>query len=231
MIYKVFLTVLVLISFNFSVQAQEFELLTPQLIDMGVVIQDSVVQSIIQFRNSGDLPLKIKRVQTSCGCTAAELSKLEYQPGESGQIEIQFNTKGFSGVVRKYVTIYLEEGTPSSSRIVLQANVKTNIVIEPRYLDLQNIDMKSQDNDRSFLLTNNFNEPLVIKEILTNIQNLEISYKQNTLNPGATEEITVKYKPQKVGRSDGYIDLKIETPVETVKRIPVFIYVKHSDQG
>lgn len=231
MLHKFVITSLIILSFTLSGLSQELELLTPQVMDMGIVTQDSVVHSVIQFRNSGELPLKIKRVQTSCGCTAAELNQLDYQPGESGEIEIQFNTKGFSGVVRKYVTIYLEDGTPSSSRVVLQANIKTNIEIKPAYLDLQNIDMKSEENGRSFLVTNNFNEPLVIKEILTNIENLEISYKQITLNPGASEEITITYKPMQVGRSDGYIDLKIENPVETVKRIPVFIYVKKSDQG
>ncbi len=231
MLHKFVITSLIILSFTLSGLSQELELLTPQVMDMGIVTQDSVVHSVIQFRNSGELPLKIKRVQTSCGCTAAELNQLDYQPGESGEIEIQFNTKGFSGVVRKYITIYLEDGSPSSSRVVLQANIKTNIEIKPAYLDLQNIDIKSEENGRSFLVTNNFNEPLVIKEILTNIENLEISYKQITLNPGASEEITITYKPMRVGRSDGYIDLKIENPVETVKRIPVFIYVKKSDQG
>lgn len=231
MLHKFVITSLIILSFTLSGLSQELELLTPQVMDMGIVTQDSVVHSVIQFRNSGELPLKIKRVQTSCGCTAAELNQLDYQPGESGEIEIQFNTKGFSGVVRKYITIYLEDGSPSSSRVVLQANIKTNIEIKPAYLDLQNIDIKSEENGRSFLVTNNFNEPLVIREILTNIENLEISYKQITLNPGASEEITITYKPMRVGRSDGYIDLKIENPVETVKRIPVFIYVKKSDQG
>ena len=231
MLHKFVITSLIILSFTLNGLSQELELLTPQVMDMGIVTQDSVVHSVIQFRNSGELPLKIKRVQTSCGCTAAELNQLDYQPGESGEIEIQFNTKGFSGVVRKYITIYLEDGSPSSSRVVLQANIKTNIEIKPAYLDLQNIDIKSEENGRSFLVTNNFNEPLVIREILTNIENLEISYKQITLNPGASEEITITYKPMRVGRSDGYIDLKIENPVETVKRIPVFIYVKKSDQG
>ena len=161
MLYKLVILSLIIFSFTFVGLSQELELLTPQLMDIGVISQDSIINSVIQFKNSGELPLKILRVQTSCGCTATELNQLEYQPGESGEIEVTFNSKGFSGVVRKYVTIYLEEGTPSSSRIVLQANIKTNIEIKPAYLDLQNIDMQSQDTDRSFLVTNNFNQPSV----------------------------------------------------------------------
>ena len=231
MLHKFSISALIILLFIFNGLAQELELLTPQVIDMGKVAEDSIVRSVIQFRNSGELPLKILRVQTSCGCTAAELKQLEYQTGETGEIEVQFNTKGFSGVVRKYVTIFLEEGTPTSSRVVLQANIKTNIEIKPAYLDFQNIEMESKENGRSLLVTNNFSDPLVIKEILTNIKNLEISYKQITLNPGASEEIKITYTPMREGRNDGYIDLKIENPVEMVKRIPVFIYVKKSDQS
>ncbi|UCF65399.1 MAG: DUF1573 domain-containing protein, partial [bacterium] len=48
----------------FSGFTQEFELITPHQVDLGTVMQDSVVEAVIQFRNSGDAPLKISRVQT-----------------------------------------------------------------------------------------------------------------------------------------------------------------------
>jgi len=210
---------------------QEFELLTPHQVDLGTVMQDSVVEAVIQFRNSGDAPLKISRVQTSCGCTAADLQKLEYLPGEEGEIGVKLNTKGFSGLIRKYVTIYLEDGDPISTRVVLQTTVKSQFEIEPAYLDFQSIELKSKENGRSLRVTNNFNGPLVIEALLTNIKNLGISATQMTIQPGATEEITITYEPLQVGRADGYIDVKIKDPIETVKRIPVFIYVTKDDQS
>lgn len=215
----------------FSGFTQEFELITPHQVDLGTVMQDSVVEAVIQFRNSGDSPLKISRVQTSCGCTAADLQKLEYLPGEEGEIGVKLNTKGFSGLIRKYVTIYLENGDPISTRVVLQTTVKNQLEIQPAYLDFQNIELKSKENGRLLRVTNNFSDPLVIEAFLTNIKNLTISAKQMTIQPGTTEEISISYQPLQEGRADGYIDLKIKDPIETVKRIPVFIFVKKGDQG
>lgn len=47
-----------------------------------------------QFMNTGDKPLLIKNVITSCGCTSAEWSKEAYQPGEKGSIRLIYHPQG-----------------------------------------------------------------------------------------------------------------------------------------
>jgi len=219
------LVILVLVVFA---GAQEFELLTPRVMDFGSVMQDSVIRGKIQFVNSGDTPVVISRVHTSCGCTAANLDKLEYQPGEAGEVDVQFNTKGFSGAVRKYVTISLTKGQPSNTRVVLQAQIKTPIEIEPAFIDLQNILLEDSENERFISVTNNTKDPLIVEEIKTNIKDLEIFLNSVTLQPGSKEKIKVSFKPSRLGRNDGYIDLVINSPMNIVKRIPVFINVKNT---
>jgi hypothetical protein len=218
---------MILVLFVFA-GAQEFELLTPRVMDFGSVMQDSVIRGKIQFVNSGDSPVVISRVHTSCGCTAANLDKLEYQPGEAGEVDIQFNTKGFSGAVRKYVTISLTQGQPSNTRVVLQAQIKTPIDIEPAFIDLQNILLEDSENERFISVTNNTKDPLIVEEIKTNIKDLEIFLNSVTLQPGSKEKIKVSYNPSRLGRNDGYIDLVINSPMNIVKRIPVFINVKNA---
>jgi hypothetical protein len=71
-------------------------------------------------------------------------------------------------------------------------------------------------------------DPLIVEEIKTNIKNLEIDLKSVTLKPGSTEKIKVVYIPSRLGRNDGYIDIVINNPLNTVKRIPVFINVKNN---
>lgn len=46
------------------------------------------------FTNTGDQPLLIKNVITSCGCTSAEWSKKAYQPGEKGSIRMTYHPQG-----------------------------------------------------------------------------------------------------------------------------------------
>jgi hypothetical protein len=195
--------------------------------DFGDVMQDSVIHAKIQFKNVGESPLIISKIHTSCGCTAAILDKLEYQPGDTGEIDVQLKTKGFSGAIRKYVTIDLTEGQPASTRIILQSKIKTKIEVEPAFIDLQNITMKDSENERYISVTNNMSDPMIVEEVKTNIKNLQIELQTVTVRPGQTEKIKVVYNPYRLGRNDGYIDLVIKDPLTTVKRIPVFINVKN----
>ncbi|HDZ26388.1 MAG TPA: DUF1573 domain-containing protein, partial [Candidatus Aminicenantes bacterium] len=55
--------------------------------DFGKVKQGEVLTHVFVFKNEGDETLVIKRVKTSCGCTAALLSKKEIAPGAEGEIK------------------------------------------------------------------------------------------------------------------------------------------------
>jgi uncharacterized protein YcfL len=207
-------------------QAQDFELLSDRVMDFGTVMQDSVLVGKIEFINSGSQPMVISRVHTSCGCTVAKLDKMEYQPGEKGEIQVSFNTKGFSGFSRKYVTITLSQGQPVSSRVVLQTKITTPVQIEPAFLDLQNITLEGEPNERYLEITNNTDQAITVEEIKTNIKNLDLSLDTIILQPGSTEKVKIIYSPSRIGRNDGFIDLKMNTPASTIKRIPVFINVR-----
>ena len=47
---------------------------------------DPAVEATYPFKNTSTVPVTIKKLRTSCGCTAAKLEKRTYAPGESGEI-------------------------------------------------------------------------------------------------------------------------------------------------
>lgn len=47
-----------------------------------------------QFVNTGDKPLTISNIITSCGCTSAQWSKEAYRPGEKGTIRLVYHPQG-----------------------------------------------------------------------------------------------------------------------------------------
>jgi hypothetical protein len=82
--------------------------------DFGKVPQGPQLQYNFKFKNTGAQPLKIERVQTSCGCTGATVGeKTEYLNGESGEISVSFNTQGREGKQEKTIQIFTNE--PGSS--------------------------------------------------------------------------------------------------------------------
>ena len=208
-----------------GLQAQKFELITPPILELGDVPSDSIATGTIQFKNSGEQPMTIEQVKTSCGCAAAEMEKLVYNPGETGEIRVDFNTKGYSGLTRKTVTVTLKEGAPKSIRIIIQTRVVPKIEVEPRFVDYQRIELSEEPVERSFLVRNNMKKKLVVTDLDLNSSFVKVSPKQFTLQPGETQQVSVIYQPHKVGRDDSLIIFKIENPPQLQHRVPIFVNV------
>jgi hypothetical protein len=205
--------------------SQEFKLLTPPILDLGEVPADTIASGKILFSNIGDKSLTIDRVQTSCGCTVVSLDKLTYLPGEEGELPVQFNTKGYSGLTRKTVTFFLKEGNPSSVRIVLQAKVTPQVEIIPQFINFQQVKFSDQVTKLSFEIKNNTDK--VIEAAIGKNQKKSINVQPNvfSINPNSTQQVWVSFKPTKSGRDDSAVLVEIRQPFTMLKRIPVFVNV------
>jgi len=58
---------------------------------------------VFEFTNTGDAPLIITNVQSTCGCTIPSKPKEPIMPGKNGQIEIKYNMA--PGPIRKSITV------------------------------------------------------------------------------------------------------------------------------
>lgn len=58
---------------------------------------------VFEFTNTGDAPLIITEVKSSCGCTVPSKPKDPIKPGETGKIEVKYNMN--PGPIRKTITV------------------------------------------------------------------------------------------------------------------------------
>ncbi len=73
--------------------------------DFGTVPQGSIVKHVFKFKNVGTDTLRIEQVKTSCGCTAAESSKI-IAPNAEGQIAVTYNAGSALGKTSKTVSVH-----------------------------------------------------------------------------------------------------------------------------
>ena len=73
--------------------------------DFGKVKEGKVVEYTFQFENAGTSTLKIRDIRTSCGCTAALVSKERLEPGEQGNLKVELDTSNRHGKMSRTVTI------------------------------------------------------------------------------------------------------------------------------
>lgn len=94
--------------------------------DFGKIEEGQKLEVSFRFKNTGDKPLVIERVQPSCGCTVAEQSTEPIAPGGEGQVKASFNSQGRTGVNHKTLYVYANtKGTRSHSlQFVVQVDKK-----------------------------------------------------------------------------------------------------------
>ena len=99
----------------FSVKAQEktakIEFKTETL-DYGVIDKGSDGVRVFEFTNTGDAPLIISKVSSSCGCTIPKKPEEPILPGKNGEIQVKYDTKRV-GPIRKAITVISNAATPT----------------------------------------------------------------------------------------------------------------------
>ena len=92
--------------------------------EFGTVRQGKMVNHKFKFTNSGQAPLIISGARSTCGCTVPSYPEAPIQPGESGVIEVAFDTENKRGRQRKPVTITANT-YPASTTIYVSGEVTT----------------------------------------------------------------------------------------------------------
>lgn len=73
--------------------------------DFGTIKEGQVVEHTYSFKNTGEAPLIIQSAQGSCGCTVPDWSKDPIPVGGTGYVKAKFDSKGFSNIQNKTVTV------------------------------------------------------------------------------------------------------------------------------
>ncbi|MFD1063222.1 DUF1573 domain-containing protein [Winogradskyella litorisediminis] len=82
------------------------------VIDYGTIEKGSNGVRTFEFTNTGDAPLIISSVKSTCGCTVPKKPKGPIMPGETGEIEVKYDTNRVNPI-RKTITVISNAETPT----------------------------------------------------------------------------------------------------------------------
>ena len=96
-------------------------------IDYGTVTkeQDNGVR-VFEFTNTGNQPLIITNVQSTCGCTVPTKPTQPIMPGKSDKIEVKYNMN--PGPIRKTITVESNAANVEGGRVSLK--IKGEVIVK-----------------------------------------------------------------------------------------------------
>lgn len=92
--------------------------------NFGPIVEGKKVSTVFYFKNTGTADLLVKKIRTSCGCTAVLLSSDTIKPGDTGELKVSFDSSGFQGKTEK--SIYFHSNDPDNP--VVQLIIKSVIL-------------------------------------------------------------------------------------------------------
>ncbi|MCD6460699.1 DUF1573 domain-containing protein, partial [bacterium] len=98
--------------------------------DFGKIVQGEKVSHTFEIKNTGSAELIIKKVHSSCGCTAVSPSKKKLLPGETAYLHTTFNSAGRKDYQSKKV--YVTTNDPKTPNTALEIRAFVNVPEGPR---------------------------------------------------------------------------------------------------
>ncbi len=106
------LSIVLIALIGFAVNAQQAKIsFKNDTVDYGDIAKGSDGVRVFEFTNTGDAPLIISDVKSSCGCTVPKKPEGPIAAGKTGTIEVKYDTNRV-GPIRKTVTVYSNASEP-----------------------------------------------------------------------------------------------------------------------
>lgn len=212
-------------------EAQPGAVFSETVIDVGAVNKGERASYEFTVQNEGDQVLQITEVKPSCGCTVTEYDKT-IKPGGSGKITAVVDTTNFKGPIAKSVKVFTNDPINPRVNLVIKANIKTHVEIEPGYARF--VAVYGEPNAKSVQRVWSKEKPdLEILGAKSPYPHVKVAYAEATTDEreggvsGNQWRITVELDADApVGPMADYIDVTTDHPERQTIRIPVSGFVR-----
>lgn len=207
--------------------------------DFGVVNENKgPVTHEFVFTNNSPRPVKILKVQASCGCTTPGWSKEVIPPGKQGFIQASYDPKGRPGFFSKSLTVTTDlEAAPVILQIKGQVTndakpapsdypvAKGNLRTKTSSFNMGRVFLKDEYVVREFPIINAGAEPINFSGKFVNPSYITVDVQPRSLTPGEKGIVKVSYNgalKKQYGFQSDNIEIESDDKVQPKKSFSVY---------
>jgi hypothetical protein len=97
-------------------------------------VTEAAVVAHFGYENTGEKPIRILSLKSSCGCTAATNNKNEVAPGEKGEIMATFTIGNRVGPQKKVISVETDDQSQPKMVLTLKATIPQLLQIVPAFV-------------------------------------------------------------------------------------------------
>jgi Protein of unknown function (DUF1573) len=161
------------------------------LYNFGAVFQGTPIKHTFRVENHGTGTLTLGAVQTSCGCTVAQPTKRQIQPGDYSEIAAVFDTSADKGPAQRIITVATNDPKQKQLSLTIKGDVKVKVDANPTPLVFDKVKHGTAES-RRVLVTDTVGGDFKIRSITNSSPNLKVTQQPRTDGrPGAELVVTV----------------------------------------
>lgn len=145
----------------------------------------AVAEARFPFKNTGNNPVNITQVVSSCGCTTVALDKRHYEPGEGGEIVARYTVAEHTGLQKKTVMVTTNDGE-KPVELTLAVQIPEVVRITPSF-----VTWKHGEEPASKQIVLEMMQDVPINDISVQSSNSGVKAELETLEKGRKYRITV----------------------------------------
>ena len=134
--------------------------------DFGEIWEQEKVRHTFTVRNLGNTNLEISDVQSSCRCTSLVVTDRIIAPNETGQIEVEYDSRGYRGTAEEHVTISSNDPVRPTTVLRIHGHVYSIPKALPETLSIRD---DIQQTKQIFIQQSSNNTPVKIVSVTSNV--------------------------------------------------------------
>lgn len=211
---------------SLAVVAQAFA--APRLVvdrpsfDFGHIPQGNKLVHMFTLKNSGDSPLNIGQISTSCGCTAVIASSRVIPAGGAVEIKATFDSANFSGPVSKMIYVNTNDPKTPVYTLSMKGSVDEQVTVTPKQLNLGVIKIGTT-REVAISIENRGQKPMNITDVKSSMTQVTAKVKKHRLEPGGATVIKVFITPRPEDRLlSCYLAISTDNPSKREITVPIY---------
>lgn len=91
--------------------------------DFGTLREGEEAKMIFKIQNVGERNLIIRKIETTCGCTAVLPSQRVLLPGKEMDLNVIFHSAGRNGKQRKVITLFCNDPRQPTIQLIVKGEI------------------------------------------------------------------------------------------------------------
>lgn len=105
--------------------------------DFGEVNPATKIVGEFDFKNTGNAPLKITKIDKCCGAVLKlDKDNKEYAPGESGKLTVEYHSSWRSSTMTRHITVHSNDEENPDVKLTIKAQIVAKVEYEPQRIGL-----------------------------------------------------------------------------------------------